>query len=191
MRYMIIVLVLMHGLIQAQKPCPRWGNAKSGTLVYALNMKKNRVDIPKDYKKISISDFLKLPDDSTGDGTAYQLTGGYVIEVQHQGPESCNCKSTVDRDFHIVVVPNPGDKGDKSKYVIVEITPRIRKIFNWTDQDILGLQDNYVDFFGWKFADLEHKNMSVKSNPTRKTCWRGTISELHPVIKFVKIDNTK
>jgi len=28
--------------------------------------------------------------------------------------------------------------------------------------------------------------MSVKSNPTRKTCWRATINELHPVTKFVK-----
>jgi hypothetical protein len=185
MRNLLIALVLIQGIIHAQTPCPRCGDAKEGTLVYALNMKKNRVDIPKDFQKISIIDFLKLPDDSTGDGIAYELTGGYVIEVKQQGPESCNCKSQTDRDFHIVVVPDPNDQGNISKYVIVEVTPRLKKIFNWTDQEIVNLKDKYVDFFGRKFADLEHKNMSVKSNPTRKSCWRGTINEIHPVTNFV------
>lgn len=57
-------------------------------------------------------------------------------------------------------------------------------MLNWTVQDILSLKNEYVNFFGYKFADLEHKNMSVKSNPTRKSCWRGTINEIHPVVKF-------
>lgn len=185
MRNLLIVLILFQGSIYAQTPCPRWGDAKEGSLVYALNMKKNRVDIPQNYQNISINDFLQFPDDSTGDGTGYEMTGGYVIEVKQQGPESCNCKSQTDRDFHIVVVPDPKDQGDVSKYVIVEVTPRIKKMFNWTDQDILNLKDHHVDFSGFKFADLEHKNMSVKSNPNRKTCWRGTINEIHPVTKFV------
>jgi hypothetical protein len=185
MKYFVIILFLIQGVVHAQTPCPRWGKAKKGTLVYALNMKKNRVDIPNDYKTISITDFLKLPDDSIGDGQSYEMTGGYVIIVKKQGPESCNCKSKTDRDFHIVVVPNPKDLGNKSKYVIVEVTPRLQQKFKWTDQEILSLKNHYVDFFGWKFADLEHKNMSVKSNPTRKTCWRGIINELHPVTKFI------
>jgi len=185
MKNLLIVLILFQGSIFAQTPCPRWGDAKAGTLVYALNMKKNRVDIPNDYQKISIIDFLQMADDSIGDGRAYELTGGYVIEVKKQGQESCNCKSQTDRDFHIVVVPGPQDKDSIGMYVIVEVTPRIKKMYNWTDQDILNLQNKYVDFSGIKFADLEHKNMSLKSNPTRKTCWRGTINEIHPVTKFV------
>ena len=148
-------------------------------------MKKNRVDIPQDYQKISIVDFLTMPDDSTGDGVAYEMTGGYVIEVKQQGPESCNCKSMMDRDFHIVVVPDPKDLGNIGKYVIVEVTPGLKKMFTWTDQDVLNLKDKFVDFYGRKFADLEHKNMSLKSNPNRKSCWRGTINELHPVTNFV------
>lgn len=176
--------------ILAQTPCPRHGDAKKGTLAYALNYKKNRLDVPKDYKQISIIDFLKLPDDSLGDGEAYEITGGFVIKVKRQGPESCNCKSNIDRDFHIVVVPSAEDLGNISRYVIVEITPRMQKKLNWKDEDILKLKDNYVDFYGWKFADLEHKNMSVKSNPTRKTCWRGTINEIHPVVKFTIKNNT-
>ena len=178
---------MLSGVISAQTPCPQWGDATKGSLVYALNMKKNRVDSPKEYKEIAITDFLAFPDDSTGDGAACHLSGGYVIEVKQQGAESCNCKSTSDRDFHIVVVPSPGDKGNKSKYVIVEITPRMRKLNNWSEPDILGLLDQRVDFYGYKFADLEHKNESVKSNPDRKSCWRGSINEIHPVIKFVKL----
>src|ERR1035437_8069912 len=185
MKYLLVILLLCHGVIHAQTPCRRWGVAKKGTLIYVLNVKKNRTDIPEHYKQISIVNFLKFPDDSTNDGNAYELTGGYVIEVKKQGVESCNCKSATDRDFHIVVVPNPEDKGNKSKYVIVEVTPRLQKMMNWTDQEILNLKENYVNFYGRKFADLEHKNMSVQSNPTRESCWRGTISEIHPVTKFV------
>jgi hypothetical protein len=185
MRYLIVALLFVSGFVYAKKPCPSWGNAREGTLAYSLSIKKNRVDIPKDYKKISIIDFLKFPDDSVGDGVAYEMTGGVLLDVKKQGPETCNCKDKAAPDFHIVVVPNPGDAGDKSKYVIVEVTPRIKKMFNWTDQDILSLKNNFVDFYGYKFADLEHKNMSVKSNPKRKTCWRGSINEIHPVTKFV------
>jgi hypothetical protein len=185
MRNLWIALILFQGMTYAQTPCPRWGDAKEGTLVYALNMKKNRVDIPENYQTISIINFLQMPDDSTGDGIALTLTGGYVIEVKQQGPESCNCKSPADRDFHIVVVPDPKDKDSISMYVIVEVTPRIKKMNNWTDQDIFNLKNKFVDFAGIKFADLEHRNMSVKSNPGRKTCWRGTINEIHPVTKFL------
>jgi hypothetical protein len=189
MRNLLIALLLIQGSMFAQTPCPRWGDGKPGSLVYALNMKKNRVDIPQNYQKISVTDFLKFADDSTGDGTAYELTGGYVIEVKKQGAESCNCKSETDRDFHIVVVPDPKYIDSVRMYVIVEVTPRIKKMLNWTDQDILNLKDKYVDFSGYKFADLEHKNMSLKSNPKRKTCWRGTVNEIHPVLHFTV--NTK
>ena len=184
MKYLIIAVLLIQGALYAQEPCPRWGSAQTGTLPYSLNMKKNRVDIPNEYKQISIVDFLKFKDDSIGDGEAFEMTGGYVIEVKKQGPESCNCKSKTSVDFHIVVVPHPTDLGNISKYVIVEITPRIREITHWADQDIINLKNKYVDFYGYKFADLQHKNMSVQSNPTRKSCWRGTINEIHPVTRF-------
>ena len=185
MKYILLLLFFVHGLVYAQSPCPRWGSAKPGTLAYALNMKKNRTDIPGDYAKISITDFLKFKDDSVGDGEAIELTGGFVIDVRRQGPESCNCKSSIARDFHIVLVPDPADLGDKSKYVIVEITPRMQELYNWTDHEVFSLRNKYVDFYGYKFADLEHRNMSVQSNPTRTSCWRGTINEIHPVTRFV------
>lgn len=186
MRYLIFVLLLMQAFTNSQTPCPPWGSAQEGTLAYALSLKKNRVDIPTDYKQISIVDFLKFRDDSVGDGIAYEMIGGFVVDVKKQGPETCNCKDTSARDFHIVVVPEQSDLGDKSKYVIVEITPRIKQMFNRTDQEILDLKNNFVDFYGYKFGDLEHKNMSVQSNPARETCWRGSINEIHPVTKFVK-----
>jgi hypothetical protein len=186
MKNFIIVFLLIQGFAYAQSPCPRWGTAKEGTLAYALSIKKNRTDIPDAYKKISIADFLKFPDDSVGDGVAYEMTGGFVLDVKQQGTEVCNCKDDNARDFHIVVVPDPADAGDKSKYVIIEVTPRIKAMFNWTDDEIYSLKNSYVDFYGYKFADLEHRNMSAQSNPGRTTYWRGTINEIHPVTKFVK-----
>jgi hypothetical protein len=184
---LLLVLLIFQGILYAQTPCPAWGSAHKGTIAYTLNLKKNRTDIPLNYKQISITDFLKFPDDSIGDGVAYEMTGGYVIDVKKQGRESCNCKSKTEHDFHITVVPLPEDEGDKSKYVIVEVTPRIKHIMKWSDRDITRLKGSYVNFFGYKLADLEHRNMSVKSNPTRKSCWRGTINEIHPVTKFVVV----
>lgn len=189
MRYLIFLLLLIQVVTYAQTPCPPWGSAKEGTLAYALSLKKNRVDIPTEYKQISIVEFLKFRDDSVGDGIAYEMTGGFVVDVKKQGRETCNCKDASARDFHIIVVPDPSDLGDKSKYVVVEVTPRIKQLFNWTDQEIFDLKNNFVDFYGYKFGDLEHKNMSVQSNPARETCWRGSINELHPIIKFVKKDS--
>ena len=186
MRTAIIVFLIIQGFAYAQSPCPRWGNAKEGTLAYALSIKKNRTDIPGTYIKISTVDFLKFPDDSVGDGVAYEMTGGYVVDVKQQGPEVCNCRDQNARDFHIIVVPEPSDAGDKSKYIIVEVTPRVKAMFNWTDDELYSLKNNFVDFYGYKFADLEHRNMSFQSNPGRTTCWRGSINEIHPVTKFVK-----
>jgi hypothetical protein len=185
----LVVLVLIQGIMFAQTSCPPWGSAREGTIAYTLNFKKNRVDIPSNYAQIGITDFLNFPDDSIGDGEAYEMTGGYVVDVKKSGPESCNCKSSIDHDFHIMVIPSPEDEGNKSKYVIVEITPRIKKLLNWTDQEIFDLKGNYVNFFGYKFADLEHKNASVKSYPKRASCWRGSINEIHPVTKFVIMDH--
>jgi hypothetical protein len=188
MKKLVIALLLVQGIAFAQKPCPPWGSAKKGTLAYTLNLKKNRIKISETCHDITILGFLKLPDDSTGDQLPYHLSGGYVIAVKKQGKESCNCKSKTDRDFHIVVVPDPKDAGNKAKYVIVEVTPGIQRAMKWKDQEIQDLKDHYVDFYGWKFADLEHKNMSVKSNPERKTCWRGTINEIHPITGFKVVE---
>lgn len=40
MRNFIIVFLLIQGFAYAQDPCPRWGNAREGTLAYALSVKK-------------------------------------------------------------------------------------------------------------------------------------------------------
>ena len=185
MKRIIIVLCLLQTAGCAQTPCPPHGSAKPGTLQYVTNPKKNRTDIPTSYKKISINEWLALPDDSTGDGTAYQLAGGYVIKVKHMDPESCNCKSKTERDYHIEVVPSPDDAGDVAKYVIVEVSPRMVNKLKWKEKDILLLKNHYVDFYGFKFADLEHQNMSLKSHPYQKKAWRGTINEIHPITKWV------
>lgn len=137
--------------------------------------------MPMAYQTISLTDFLALPDDSTGDGTAYRVTGCYVIKVKRMNPESCNCKSSSEVDYHIVVVPSPEDKRDISKHVVVEVSPRVKKRLLWSDNKIKHLYHHTVDFYGYKFADLEHKDMSLKSNPANPKCWRGTINEIHPV----------
>ncbi len=188
MKQNIFVLCLMLIVGCSQQPCPIHGSAKPGTLQYTLNPKKNRTDIPFKYLNITVTDFLALPDDSIGDGTAYCMTGGYVIKVKRMNAESCNCKNPDEVDYHIVVVPSPDDENDISKHVVVEVTPRLRKQLHWKESEIKHLENHWVDFFGYKFADLEHQDMSTKSNPTNKKCWRGTINEIHPVTAWLVVN---
>jgi hypothetical protein len=185
MKKIFILLCLLQTAVYAQNPCPSYGSAKPGTLKYVMNQKKNRTDVPTSYKPITMKEWMALPEDSSDDGKAYQLKGGFVLKVKKMGPESCNCKSKTDLDYHIVVIPAPEDAGNVSKYVIVEVTPRVSKLKNWQGEEIKKLENHYVDFYGRKFADVEHKNMSTKSNKDCKDCWRGTVNEIHPVLKWV------
>jgi hypothetical protein len=184
MKKIILALCLLQGLGYAQTPCPPYGSAKPGSMQYVLNQKKNRTDIPESYKSVTINEWLAMPEDSTGDGMAYHLTGGYVIKVKMTEPESCNCNSKTERDFEIILVPSMADAKNFSKYVVVEFTPRIMKLLKWNASDLNKLLNHSVDFYGRKFTDLEEKSLSLKSTPGNINGKRGTIVELHPVTKW-------
>ncbi len=65
---------------------------------------------------------------SNGLGVAVEA---YFIRVQAEGPESPNCHSTTDVDFHEWVVADPAD--DRTKAVVVEVGLRQRdKHAGWT-----------------------------------------------------------
>src|SRR5204863_1553168 len=56
---------------------------------------------------------------------------GYLLLARAQGPESCNCHSVDDVDFHIWMADAP-DK-DRTQSVVIEATPRVRAFHpGWT-----------------------------------------------------------
>ncbi len=74
-------------------------------------------------------------------------------------------------------MPNPND--DRSKAIVVEITPRVRANHpNWRT-DLLGQivkKDQRVRISGWLMLDPEHPDQIGK---TRATIW-----EIHPVMQI-------
>jgi hypothetical protein len=102
---------------------------------------------------------------------------GYLAGVKEEGKESPNChvEGHAFRDFHLWLVPGPDD--DRSKSVVVEVTPRVRETHpNWTLNRIRSIVRNHdrVEIGGWLMLDPEH--------PDQVGATRGTIWEIHPVM---------
>jgi hypothetical protein len=117
---------------------------------------------------------------------------GYLAGSKQEGPESPNCHGADAefRDFHVWLTPQAND--DRSRSIVVEMTPPVRANHtNWRT-DVLGRivkNDWRVRVSGWLMLDPEHPDQVGK---TRATIW-----EIHPVMqlevqqngKWVALDN--
>ncbi|MDQ6694486.1 MAG: lamin tail domain-containing protein [Chloroflexota bacterium] len=110
------------------------------------------------------------------EGTPVQIEG-WLAGAKQEGPESCNCHSVNDVDNHLWIVDTPN--GDRSRSVVVEVTPRIRAQHpGWAFERIRPLVDGQtkVRISGWLLMDQEHPDQIGKT--------RGTIWEIHPIVNF-------
>src|SRR5438270_5721257 len=104
---------------------------------------------------------------------------GYLAGARQEGPESPNCHGDDPqfRDFHIWLVKDASD--DRSKSIVVEVTPRVRANHpNWRT-DLLGQivkKAERVRISGWLMLDPEHPDQVGKT--------RGTIWEIHPIMQI-------
>ncbi len=171
--------------------CPAQGNAKS-TRVQQLNILKNRINVPlsNDFDhSITMSALLKNGDDRNRWSVqrAAKIIA-YVADVKPGGIETANCKSKNqdDRDTHIELSLQPMSY-EKNQRVIVEITPRMRRIMaakgvNWSTSSIRNnFVGRWVEVQGWMLFDIEHLNMAEHTNPGNTKNWRATAWEIHPV----------
>ncbi len=102
---------------------------------------------------------------------------GYLVDAKSQGPESCNCHSVNDVDFHVWLVDS-ADKG-RDQSVVVEASPRVRAVHPaWTLSNIRRLATSHqkVRISGWLMMDPEHPDQIGKT--------RGTIWEIHPIMQI-------
>ena len=112
---------------------------------------------------------------------------GYVILVKDGGAETCNCKTPNkdDYDTHIEIVSNPNNTNKDA--VIIEITPRLRKIMldqgiDWSTKGIKAMYlHKWVKVKGWMLSDYHHVQNAKNTRPKGTTIWRATIWEIHPV----------
>jgi hypothetical protein len=160
-----------------------------------LNELKNRIDTGA-WQSVPLSDLLKptWPKgtestrrsswSSSDAATVAQNEGrpvqaeGYLLLVRHEGPESPNCHSATQRDYHTWISVSPGTTADRDHSLIAELTPRVvARNPGWGNQSaILKLTGQHVRLSGWLLLDQEHPEQMQKT--------RGTLWEIHPVMKI-------
>lgn len=174
-----------------------------------LNVLKNRDDAATAPQEITVADIRKKANDSGHfDPSQQVVVTGFVASLDKGGfQESCNCGRSDLRDIHINIVANKSEKNDKTKFVVVEITPRWQEKFGIDDTDYDAMLEDvkaqinrkWVKFEGWMLRDIAHLTESKttassgtpvctgkKSEP--KPCiWRATPWEVHPVTKYTVV----
>lgn len=175
------------------KECPPEGDNQNQA---DLNNLKNRVD-EGDYAPVQFDAVANLTwppgierqrraNWSASDAAAidkYQgipvAVEGYLAGSKEEGPESPNCHGDDHefRDFHVWLTKSAGD--DRSRSIIVEVTPRVRANHPSWRTDVLGQlvrNKQRVRISGWLMMDPEHPDQVGK---TRATIW-----EVHPVMQI-------
>ncbi len=174
-----------------------------------LNENKNRVD-EGNYQPTDFSSILNLPVPQDTVKTAHadwsassaaqvaQYEGnpvqveGYLAGARKEGPETPNCHSTIDEDFHVWLLGQSGGMSDRASAVVVEMTPRVRANHpGWTVKTLTAIASagSKVRISGWLMLDPEH--------PEQLQNTRGTLWEVHPIMQvevnsggqWVKLDD--
>lgn len=141
-----------------------------------LNENKNRVD-NGNYQPTSFSTVLNLPWPKETERHAHdqwsasaqaqvaQAEGlplavvGYLALARQEGPETPNCHSSTDADFHVWLIGQPGGSSDRAQAVVVEATPRVRANHpQWTVNTLNAIAQagTKVRISGWLMLDPEH-----------------------------------
>jgi hypothetical protein len=130
---------------------------------------------------------------------------GYLNYAKPGGPESSNCELTgaEDIDFHIgigfdeslrtLAVAQAGKKSPPRELthsaVIVEMTPHWRAAHRpqWNLDAIYKQAGKQVRVVGQLLVDNDHYQPNAdcgRADADPKSCWRGSVWELHPVTRF-------
>lgn len=171
--------------------CPVTGDATRES-VQQLNKLKRRMTAPtaSDIDKSATLQAILAKGDDTNRWNSDRgaIFEGYVVGVLKGGVESVNCHThdAAYRDTHIELALSP-DETDKSKFVVVEVTPQVREKMtaqgkDWSTATLKStLLHQKVKITGWLLFDEEHKPNAENTNPSGTDIWRATVWEIHPI----------
>lgn len=166
---------------------PNHGTAKKGTVEYQLNPFKNRQNIPFTIdSSITLQRILLKGNDTDRFKNSDAVTiSGYVVGVKLADPESCNCESKEEakRDIHLELAENKNES-DRSKVMVIEVTPEIRARNGWTFTQLKMLLNSRVEFTGWMMFDVVHANVALNTVAQNVRIERATAWEVHPVTSY-------
>ena len=125
---------------------------------------------------------------------------GYIALVTLKNAEACNC-FIKDKDFydiHIHLSPSLEAISQKWQHVIVEVTPRLRKLMNGKNDDFslkslreLKRTGKEIEVEGWLFYDWEHGDKAYLYNGDEQKSWRVSVWEIHPITSLIEVDSIK
>lgn len=171
--------------------CPVTGDAKIEK-AKQVNVLKRRMTVPApaDIDRNATLEAVLAPGDDTNrwsqnKGATFE---GYVAGVLEGGSESVNCHTHGEayRDTHIELALTPNET-DKSKYVVVEVTPQVRQRestagTDWSTGTLKNeLVGHKVKITGWLLFDAEHVGNATNTKPDGTNIWRATVWEIHPI----------
>ena len=215
--FILLSILCLSGSAYSQNPCSQGtpyrdcracGSATSmkGKI---LNVRKNRGSKATNPSEVTVAEIRKASNNSGHFSQSQQVwITGFVASLDYGGDkETCNCGRDDLRDIHINIVASPSERNDKTKYVVVEITPRWQAEFNLDDSNyeaMLGkvrqqIEGKWVRFEGWMLYDSYHwKESKTTAHPTTPTCkddgtdpspcvWRASAWEVHPVTKYTVV----
>ena len=188
----------------AYRNCPACGTAHDNAH-RQLNVLKNRENIAKQPQPKTVQEIRDPKNAGSLSSSQRVRVRGFVASVDPGGiQETCNCKRTDLRDVHINIVADPSEASDKTKYVVVEFTPRWEKKFGFDDSNYDAMRSSvqsqiggkWVEFRGYMMEDFVHRKEAANTAaPGTPTCtdsvndpspcvWRATTWEVHPVTSF-------
>jgi hypothetical protein len=105
---------------------------------------------------------------------------GVLTGVKLMGPESVNCHKGEEfmRDYHMWLGDAKG--ADFSTTIVVEVTPRVKYLYRWSDATLKKLLNRKVRVYGMKLFDHYHRE---KTPTHRLSSW-----EIHPVYYIELLD---
>jgi hypothetical protein len=179
----IVILSLFLATLTHAAPCGIHGDADRDSREYTLNPFKNRSQTPR---RVNPRITLKaLANGARFNNNEAAAIIGYVALVKAGGRETCNChaKDAAHKDTHIALVTDLAHANDKSKHVVVEVTPRTRRLYHFPSTATLQKQilHKRVMVTGWLFYDSMHEGNAANTNPHGRAIWRATCEEIHPV----------
>jgi hypothetical protein len=215
--FLMFLIVGVSFAVQAQTPCSqgtKFRNCKAcGSATSAkgqkLNVLKNRDEAATNPQEVTVTE-IRNPANNTGHfhpAQPVQVTG-YVASLDKGGfKEACNCGRADLRDIHINIVAKASERNNKTKFVVVEITPRWQEKLNLDDSDYHAMLQQvknqilhkFVTFEGFMMSDSFHvtesKNTAAAGTPTCKDdghdptpcVWRATTWEVHPVTAYTVV----
>jgi hypothetical protein len=176
------------------KSCDMEGSTNNTQTQYR-NRLKNRWHIPRNEDFDTAFTWQNIMGDEENprrfDTKKAGILRGYIAYISRTNAESCNCnyREEAFHDLHIALVENEADLRDRTKHIIIEITPRLREIMkaqniDWHFDTLKKWRRKKVTVEGWLFYDWDHGDDAFLRMRDSVNNWRATCWEIHPVTKM-------